>query len=691
MVYDRPNRFYNVVGSTMGLLMSTLVASSLIAASTVDIQATEKSLSWSPKAIMSTKVISDVQLSPDNESVLFVATESKMTGESGVALSRIYKNSTLDGVAVPFSTEEASSFQPRWSPDGQWIAFISNRNGARNLYVIHSSGGEARPLTKSGKDVQTFAWSPDGSRIAFVMSDEAEGEKNRKKTSLAYTYDVQTTVNRLWVIEVHSPCAKAAALTGDDFCVKNGGDFGTSNVEFDWSPDSQQIVFAYAPTAGLEHSHLEGSIATVNISTGSIMPWEKNARFEALPRYSPDGEWIAYVSDDSAEKYSINRQLAIRAANGSQHRLLAPTPNHGPLLMGPSFLGWSHDGYYLVFFEPKGTKFHICLVPFDGNPVKELETGGLFFKEPALSYDRTMLGFVVQAPGEPPEACVANLHDFEPNQVSSVNTSLLSYPKIDSEAITWKSADGMNIEGLLTYPIGYQEGRQYPLLLVIHGGPMGFFDETFLGTPNPYPLAAFAQAGFIIFRPNPRGSTGYGESFRTANYRDWGGMDFVDIIAGVDALVARGLADEERMGVMGWSYGGYMTARAITQTTRFKAASMGAGLSNLVSMNGTTDLYSFLTDYLGSFTAGSGLYEDRSPIYSVHNIFTPCLIQHGVADKRVPVAQSYEFYQALKREGKTAQLILYPGMEHRLADPKMQLDAMESNLAWFEKWLKKPA
>jgi dipeptidyl aminopeptidase/acylaminoacyl peptidase len=222
------------------------------------------------------------------------------------------------------------------------------------------------------------------------------------------------------------------------------------------------------------------------------------------------------------------------------------------------------------------------------------------------------------------------------------------------------------------------------LLLVIHGGPMMFFDETFLGTPNPYPLAAFAQSGFLILRPNPRGSTAYGKAFRNANYYDWGGMDLVDIMSGIDALGAQGIVDLERMGVLGWSYGGYMTARTITQTGRFKAASMGAGLSNLISLNGTTELYRFLPDYFGDFTGEPGLYEDRSPIYNVSNVSTPCLIQHGTADKRVPVSQAYEFYHALVREGKSTRLILYPGMGHHLTDSKMQLDAMKSNLDWFK-------
>lgn len=329
------------------------------------------------------------------------------------------------------------------------------------------------------------------------------------------------------------------------------------------------------------------------------------------------------------------------------------------------------------------------MLPADGQTAIEIQTGDLFFKDPSLSPDRTMLAFVVQTPATPPEAFIAKLNDFIPIQVSSINASLLSYPITKTKIVSWLSKDGLEIEGLVTYPVNYVEGQKYPLLLVIHGGPMGFFDETFLGTPNPYPLASFAQAGFVVFRPNPRGSCGYGKNFRCANYHDWGGADFIDIMTGVDMLVDKGIVDSERLGVMGWSYGGYMTAWTITQTSRFKAASMGAGLCNLVSMNGTTELYSFLTDYLGNFPEARKLYEDRSPINFIGNVTTPCLIQHGTDDKRVPVSQAYEFYHALNRQGNDATLVLYPAMEHRLTDPKMQLEAMNRNLNWFQKYLNK--
>jgi dipeptidyl aminopeptidase/acylaminoacyl peptidase len=319
--------------------------------------------------------------------------------------------------------------------------------------------------------------------------------------------------------------------------------------------------------------------------------------------------------------------------------------------------------------------------------VQELSTGDCFFEEVLLSHDKSMISFIAQTPSSAPEAYVSPLDNFKPIQVSALNQSFLSYPSIKNEVISWKSTDGLDIEGHLTYPISYQEGQQYPLLVVIHGGPMGFFDESFLGKPSPYPLASFAEAGFFILRPNPRGSCGYGKEYRCANYGDWGGMDFKDIMTGVDTLIAKRIVNPERLGVMGWSYGGYMTAWIVTQTSRFQAASIGAGLYNLVSATGTTDLPRFLPDCMGDFVYGLELYEKRSPIHHVLNINTPCLIQHGLDDKRVPVSQAYEFYHTLQRIGKKPTLILYPGTDHKFTHPKMLLDAMERNLNWFQQHL----
>ena len=445
---------------------------------------------------------------------------------------------------------------------------------------MHPDGGETIKLAEGKKDVLSFRWAPDSQQIAFVMEDETALAKKQKAPSAAYVYKEEKSVNRLWLINVLEPKQSPRPLTSDEYCVRGGGDFGTLNEDFDWSPDSKTLVFAYNSNPSLDNYYLDGSLATLDLASGKITPWEKKgekkAYYEALPRFSPDGKWVAYLSADSTEKYALLRKVTIRSADGKNFQQLAPNAIEGPLLAGPSLSGWTSDSKNVLFYEPKCTKFRIVSLSLDGVSTTDLEVDEYFIKEPVLSPDRSLLGFVYQAPSIPPEVYIAKLNEFKPHQVSHLNDAFLSYPEFKTESVHWKSKDGLEIEGLLTFPPNYQKGKTYPLLLVIHGGPQSFFDQTYLGMSAVYPLAAFAQQGFLIFRPNPRGSCGYGKAFRCANYNDWGGKDFEDIMSGVDALISQGIADKNRTGVMGWSYGGFMTAWTITQTGRFKAASMGA-------------------------------------------------------------------------------------------------------------------
>lgn len=634
-------------------------------------QAEAPSLLWNPKDSMQTKAISDVQPSPDNKQVLFVVKTPDI--EKKHWAPNIYLGSSETTLTIPLLETSSLAQQPRWSPDGKWIAYISRSEKVQHLYMLSLEDKKPISLISGTKSVQTFAWSPDGKTIAFVMADEING-------SDPFVYKEKKNINRLWTVEVFSPTPTPKPWTSDEYCVRGFGDLGTLHTEFDWSPDGTKIAFAHSPSAEFDSFCLDSSIAILDLSTGNTIPWEKKNTYEALPRYSPNGEHIAYVTSSSTRGYGGSKKIAIRRANGLEKSELASTFDESPHL-----IGWTQDGTNLIICEPKGTKYHLVLLNKNGTTAREIDTGNTSFREVSLNYNRNTLGMIIQSSSTPPESYITAIDHFAPIQISHLNEDLLSYPQTKTEIISWKSSDNLIIEGLFTYPIGYEKGKQYPLLVIVHGGPSVFFSETFVGNSDTHQVASFAQAGFAVLRPNPRGSAGYGYNFRYANQQDWGGMDFVDIMSGVDFLISQEIADPQKLGIMGWSYGGYMTAWAVTQTSRFKAASIGAGITNLVSMNGTTDLHRFLTEYLGEFTNNTSLYEQRSPLYHVSNVSTPCLIQHGKLDLRVPASQAYEFYRALERLGKQATLTLYPDVGHGLENPQAKLDVMEQNLAWFQK------
>ncbi|MFQ5630585.1 MAG: S9 family peptidase, partial [bacterium] len=466
-------------------------------------------------------------------------------------------------------------------------------------------------------------------------------------------------------------------LTKGDFTV--GGAFGGG---FDWSPDGKTIAFAQVPTPRV-NDWPKADISTVDVASGEIKPLVKTNAAEFGPVYSPDGKWIAFSKSDDPPTWAFTSRLHLIRATGGEPKPLANSYDQQP-----NIVGWTADGKSILISETYRTVRRLGALPVDGGVQVWLTPADKMVSGANLNTGKTHIGFSSETPNTPPEAFASSLQNFAPVQISSVQ-KLPDLVIGKTEVIRWQSGDGKEIEGLMTYPVGYKSGEKVPLLVIVHGGPTGVFVQRFIGNRGAYPIAAFASRGYAVLRCNVRGSSGYGHDFRYANYNDWGGGDFQDIMAGVDHLVSKGIADAERLGVMGWSYGGYMTSWVITQTKRFKAASVGAGVTNLMSFTGTADIPGFIPDYFGGeYWDVFDNWTSHSAMFNIKGVSTPTLIQHGENDARVPVTQGYELYNALKRQGVDTKMVTYPRQPHGIREPKLLMDAMQRNLDWFDKWIK---
>ncbi len=648
---------------------------------------------WSPDVALKVKRVQTVGVSPEGTRVAYVVSTAVTDGERSEWLSHIHV-AQADGSAVfTLTGGDKSSTNPVWSPDGKWIAFLSGRgpkdkDGKEpkpNLWRIRVDGGEAEPLTEETGGITAAAWSPDGKQIGFLMPDPPteDEEKAAKEKRDARVLDEGLDMTGLYVVPVEKDAAgKRPTRRLTEGTISAGNAAGPAG--FAWSPDGKSIAFAHQPTPHINDWPLS-DISLVDVATGKTRSLASTKAAESDPFFSPDGKHIAYDQSNDPPTWRRRSRIALVTAAGGTSRLLAETPD-----LQPNLLGWTKDGQ-LLFGETHRTVNRLGVLSIDGKAPTFLSPDGMIVDSPSLNAAGTHVGFSSQAPDRAAEPFSSGLARFAPVQAAQVQElPALAYGR--TEVVTWKAPDGREIEGLLTYPVGYTAGQKAPLVVIVHGGPAGVFTRTFTGGPTPYPVAGFATRGYAVLRPNVRGSTGYGFDFRNADYRDWGGGDYQDILSGVDALVARGMADPDRLGVMGWSYGGFMTSWIITQSARFKAASVGAGVTNLVSMQGTSDIPGFLPDYFGKELwddGGADPLKAHSAMGHIGKASTPTLIQHGEQDLRVPITQGYELYTALKRRNVPVKMVTYPRTPHGIQEPKLMEDAMKRNLEWFDQWLKK--
>jgi len=639
---------------------------------------------WDPEMQLKVRSVGTPRVSPDGKRMVYTVSEAVTTPEKSEFVSQIWMANIAAKENVQITFGDKSSTNPKWSPDGNWIAFTSNRkDNKNNLYLLSLNGGEAEPLTDVKSAVTNFAWSPDGRSIAFTMTDpkSEEEDKNDKAKNDFRWVDENLKMSRLYVLTIQKDAngkREPRKLTTGNYNVD----------EFDWSPDSSRIAFSHSKTP-VANDWTTSDVSIIEVATAKVAVLANTPAAESSPIYAPDGNSIAILVSDNPPRWAQTGVIQVFATNATNASNIAQPKSLIASYDGqPSIAGWSADGRRIYFSEAKGTATQIYALDVAANRIEEIKTSPAVYSAVALNRSGTTFAFVRQTPDTPGDAYVASVSDFSPVQISHVNADLKMPSVGRTEVIRWKAKDGKEIEGLLTYPVGYQNGQRVPLILNIHGGPTGVFQQTFIGGRGVYPLATFASRGYAMLRPNPRGSSGYGTEFRRANMQDWGGGDYQDLMAGVDRVIEMGVADPDRLGVMGWSYGGFMTSWIVTQTHRFKAASAGAPVTNLMSFNGTADIPSFIPDYFGGQSWDvMDRYQKHSPMFNVKGVTTPTMIQQGDADIRVPISQGYEFYNALKVQGVPTRMLVLPRQPHGPNEPKMQLAAMKANLEWFEKYL----
>ena len=660
--------------------MRTQLFTFILLFSVVKVSAQAKTY-WSPEQCLQLKNITATVVSPDGNKMLYAVREAVMTDDRSEYINNIWVCNTDGTHHIQLTKGDKGAANPGWSPDGKWISFTSARDGKNNLYLLSYEGGEAEKITDLKSGILVYEWSHDGNSIAFTMTDAPSDkeEKNKKSKNDWYFMDEDIKQSRLFVLSTHHKDSSGKYLqkqvTKENYTV----------TAFSWSPDSKQIVYSYAKSPKANDGNYQ-DIAMVDIASGLIKTIAKTSAGESSPVFSPDGKLIVYYSTTDNVDWSGPKHAMIYAVADGKTWALAATPNEDG-----SIIGWTPDSRQVLWAESNKTLSSIYLLGTDGKSIREWSKGAASFIGPAsLNSMGTHISFTLQTASELPQAYVSPLSNYAPVKLTNLNESYQSKPLPKTEVVTWKGADGKDIEGLITYPLNYTPGKKVPLILNVHGGPAGVFSQTCVASNSgTYPLASLSEMGYAILRPNPRGSSGYGTEFRTANRSDWGGKDYIDLMNGVDYLVKTGLADETKLGIMGWSYGGFMSSWTVGHTTRFKAASIGAPVVDLTLQNLTDDIPGFLPSYFNSQPWENwALYNAHSPIEFVQNVTTPVLLQQCEGDQRVPISNGIMFYHALHRRNIPVRMLAVPRQAHGPVEPRMNLVVMQTNVEWFAKYIK---
>ncbi len=594
-------------------------------------------------------------------------------------------------------TQKGSSNAPAFTPDGKYLSFLADRGDKVQLYIISVNGGEALQITKDEDGLASYEWSPKGNQIVYSKAEpDSKKEKALKDRYGAFAVEGEEyKQSHLWLLNYHYdsvvlagqyPCyASKDSVHRNTDCYKmpaakklTDGNFTVGG--FSWHPDGRSVIFNKQPNP-LINSSQYSDIAFIDITTKKMEVLIANPTGDAFVEWGPDGRSFIYRSslEDSVTNFFKNARLFIYDMPSKQSREIAMDIDENKAIYQ-----WNAKG----IFYSSSQKMRVQLFQMNPNtgiskplPIPLDNIGNISFAKNSeaiaiIGRNFSDLNEIYTGTLETNWKKITNLS----SQISKWNTPV-------NEIIEWKSQDGATIEGVLLKPQNFDPLKKYPLLVVIHGGPTG------IDRPEPtptyvYPIMQWVEKGALVLRVNYRGSAGYGQKFRALNVRNLGIGDMWDVLSGIESLNKKGFIDTTRMGSMGWSQGGYISAFLTTNTGIFKAISVGAGISNWITYYVSTDITPFTRQYLKATPwEDRDIYSKTSPMTNINKAHTPTLIQHGELDRRVPISNAYELYRGLQDRGVPSKLIVYKGFGHGITKPKERLAAIWHNWQWFNQYI----
>ena len=660
--------------------------------------------------------LSDPHISPDGKLAAYVLTK--------VDRAQNRRNSSvwmvaLDGSRAPwqFTTSPQPSNSPRWSPDGKWLAFLSARpsgeaapgspvTGATSpsasptpatatpsteqqrtqLYVLSMEGGEARRVTNLKNGVSNFQWSPDGSRFVVVSRigpSDARTESKDRSDVRHYNYTSYKFNDTGWSDERRTHLWIVDVKTGDSKQITEGNDWNDRDPQ--WSPDGERITFVSNRTGKEYEEDRNTDVWVISAEGGKLTKISDHDEADADPHWSPDGKLIAFTGEVHERDHP---KIWLAPASGGAPSVLAANG----LDLIPSGLEWSEDGKWIYFESGVKGENQLFRIDLAAKSIAQVTHGARATRNADFNWRAQKMVYSANDFKHLDDLYVADLDGQNERKLTNLNETLWKQLQLaDVARFSYKSADNFDIDGFLVKPIGFQEGKKYPLILSVHGGPAGMY-----GVDWYHEFQVYAARGYAVLFTNPRGSTGYGQKFERAIVNEWGGKDYVDVMNGVDEALKRyPWADADRMGVTGGSYGGFMTNWIVGHTNRFKAAVTLRSVANFISDDGTRDgAYGHMPDFGGDIFEKFDLYWERSPLKYARNVKTPTLILHSDNDFRVPIEQGEQWFRALRHFGVTTEIVMFPRENHNLTrtgEPKHLVESLNWQLYWFDRFLNKNA